>query len=150
MKAKDSCVVTVRVAHLRKHLLLGTLLLYTVALAVASLMPVSRASSFGATPVRRAINNLLHVPAYALLAWLWTVQLSRRSLGLGSQRALLWGGGIRGGHRIGPAVLHPRQKWDRRGSLAQRVRCRPRASYGASVRWLSGEDDASGRVGQCL
>ena len=55
-------------------ILLAACVLYSAALALMSLMPVSRGSALAATATRRAINNLLHVPAYGLLAWLYVAQ----------------------------------------------------------------------------
>jgi len=51
------------------------LVAYSAALAWASLMPVAQGSPLAATAARRAVNNLLHVPAYAVLATLWVVCL---------------------------------------------------------------------------
>ena len=47
-----------------------------IVLAAASLMPVRPGSPLGATSIRRTINDLLHIPAYALLAWLWCAQIN--------------------------------------------------------------------------
>ena len=38
-------------------------------------MPVSQASALAATAARRTFNNMLHMPAYGLLAWLCVAQL---------------------------------------------------------------------------
>jgi len=50
---------------------------YMALLAFASLMPVNPDSALGATETRRLVNNLLHVPAYAMLAVGWVVCLER-------------------------------------------------------------------------
>ncbi len=55
--------------------LISAVSLYTAALTAASLMPVGGDSALASTATRRFINNSLHLPAYALLAWLWTAQL---------------------------------------------------------------------------
>ncbi|MGD2174287.1 MAG: VanZ family protein [Candidatus Brocadiaceae bacterium] len=47
----------------------------TVVLAAASLTPVGRESPLAATPLRRGVSNLLHAPAYCLLALLWSATL---------------------------------------------------------------------------
>ena len=54
------------------------LLCYTTLLAAVSLMPVSRDSALAATAPRRMVNNLLHVPAYVVLAWLWAARIRCR------------------------------------------------------------------------
>jgi len=72
-----------------KAALLCALVGYSGLLAWASLMPVSRESALAATAARRALNNALHVPAYAVLGLLWIACL----------RA--WG---KGGHGIGWVV----------------------------------------------
>jgi len=50
---------------------------YMALLAFASLMPVNPDSALGATETRRFVNNLLHVPAYTMLAVGWVVCLER-------------------------------------------------------------------------
>ena len=54
---------------------LAALLLFTIALTFASLTPVRHSSALGATPMSRLINNLLHAPAYGMLAWLCSAAL---------------------------------------------------------------------------
>ena len=49
-------------------MLTAAAVLYVCLLAAFSLMPVSSDSALGATSTRRAVNNLLHLPAYAILA----------------------------------------------------------------------------------
>lgn len=51
------------------------LVILLAAVAVGSLMPVSKHSALAATELRRTVNNLLHVPAYAVLtlAWAWAL-----------------------------------------------------------------------------
>jgi len=55
-------------------LMLFGVIAYSVVLTIVALMPISRDSVLAATATRRIINNLLHVPAYGVLAWLWIVQ----------------------------------------------------------------------------
>lgn len=59
----------------RDRLLPIVLVAYAVALAAASLVPVSVSSGLGATAARRTVNNLLHIPAYGALAALLSSQL---------------------------------------------------------------------------
>jgi len=60
-----------------KGLSAACLAAYMALLAFASLMPVSSDSPLSATETRRLVNNLLHVPAYAALAFGWIVCLER-------------------------------------------------------------------------
>jgi len=48
-------------------------------LALGSLLPVGRDSALGATSLRRRINDLLHIPAYAVLAWLASREIENRA-----------------------------------------------------------------------
>ncbi len=59
-------------------------------LAGASLMPVGADAAIDSTPMRQFINNMLHVPAYGVLAALWIIVLWGR---LGC-RAPLAGAGL--------------------------------------------------------
>jgi VanZ family protein len=59
-------------------LLLLAALAYTGLLAAASLYPVGPDSALAATATRRTINNLLHVPAYSMLAVFWMAALRAR------------------------------------------------------------------------
>ena len=54
-------------------------------------MPVSRDSALAATETRRMINNLLHIPAYGVLAWLWTAQFRAWLTSRRTYRTLLAG-----------------------------------------------------------
>ncbi len=71
-------------------------------LAAASLMPVGADAAIGSTPTRQLINNLLHVPAYGVLAGLWAVVLTgpgRRAPGAaailgGAALAVVYGGAL--------------------------------------------------------
>jgi VanZ family protein len=47
------------------------LALYMALLVTASLMPIREGSVLAGTPLRRTVNNLLHVPAYAVLSGIW-------------------------------------------------------------------------------
>ncbi len=70
-------------------LLVLAALSYTLMLAAASLLPVSSSSPLAATATRRLINNLLHLPAYAVLAWLWTAQFRAVTGRSGRNRVML-------------------------------------------------------------
>ncbi|MFO8006916.1 MAG: hypothetical protein R6V05_04180, partial [Candidatus Brocadiia bacterium] len=48
---------------------------YSVLLTAASLAPVGKQSPLAATESGRTLSNLLHVPAYAVLTWLWVCSL---------------------------------------------------------------------------
>lgn len=72
-------------------LLTAALVLYASALAAASLMPVSHESALAATAARRTVNNMLHVPAYGLLAWLWVAQFRAGSNRFSTRRFLAAG-----------------------------------------------------------
>lgn len=61
-------------------LLLLAAVAYTGLLAGASLYPVGPDSTLAATATRRAINNLLHVPAYSMLAIFWMAALRGRGM----------------------------------------------------------------------
>jgi len=86
--------------RLSRNLLVSALVIYSVALALASLTPVAAGSALGATAARRLINNLLHIPAYGLLTLLWiagfrgsvALRNGRRVLLKGAVAALLFGG----------------------------------------------------------
>jgi len=67
--------VSFRGRRLRVFFATVVLLFYSAVLAAASLTPVSPDSTIAATGARRAFNNLLHIPAYGLLALMWSVQL---------------------------------------------------------------------------
>ncbi len=51
------------------------LLAYMALLAYASLKPIEPRTAAAISATRRAVNNLLHVPAYGLLAVLWMLVL---------------------------------------------------------------------------
>lgn len=77
-------------AHWKSLLSVTALCAFTALLAYASLMPVARESGLGATKARRIVNNLLHVPAYAVLALLWMATLA--AWGSSPRSALAWSG----------------------------------------------------------
>ena len=97
--------------------LVASLVCYSALLAVASLMPVRSGSALGATPARRAVNNLLHIPAYGALAGLWYVVLSsggrrrrgRASVAFAALAAAAFGGLMEVGQAFSPG-RHP--GWD--------------------------------------
>lgn len=73
-----------------RALSIAAAILYCALLAYVSLMPVRAGSALGATPSRRLVNNLLHIPAYALLAGLFALSL-RHADGAMSNRRILAG-----------------------------------------------------------
>jgi len=70
---------SIRQEGIAQGLTLAAALAYTALLAWASLYPVAPDSALAATATRRTINNLLHVPAYAVLAVAWIVVLRVRA-----------------------------------------------------------------------
>ena len=52
-----------------------TLIVYSLLLAAVCLTPIGGDSPLAATETRRLINNMLHVPAFALHAWLCILAL---------------------------------------------------------------------------
>jgi VanZ family protein len=88
--------------RLWQGVLLAALLAYSTALAVGSLTPISRESELAATALHRAVNNLLHVPAYTGLTFLCAAALGAfratpsfgRDYALGAAAAVLFGGAM--------------------------------------------------------
>jgi VanZ family protein len=68
------------------------LVAYTALLAYASLKPISPEAADAISGTRRAVNNLLHVPAYAVLAALWTLLLRSAARSARRLRSILLGG----------------------------------------------------------
>jgi VanZ family protein len=67
------------------------LVLYSLALAAGSLTPVERDSVLAGGAARRALNNLLHVPADAVLTCLWIVLVRQLAPAASLRRACLFG-----------------------------------------------------------
>lgn len=65
---------------------------YMALLAYASLRPISPEAAEGISGTRRAVNNLLHVPAYAVLAGLWMLVLSKSDTPARRLHSILLGG----------------------------------------------------------
>jgi len=63
----------------RKRWIAALLWAYCAALATVSLWPVGPTSPLAATTTRCAVNNALHVPAYAGLTVLWALHLGAGS-----------------------------------------------------------------------
>lgn len=78
-----------RYGTMRQWALALALTAYSAALAVGSLSPVTRNSPLAGGPVRQALNNLLHVPAYAVLACLWFLTVRQLRPGATLKRAYL-------------------------------------------------------------
>ncbi len=85
--ATDNCQLT---THTWK--LATVVLAYTALLAYASLRPISPEAAEGISGARRAVNNLLHIPAYAVLAGLWILVLSKSDTLAHRLRTILLGG----------------------------------------------------------
>jgi len=93
---------------LRRTVSIAALVLYSLALAAGSLVPVQRDSALAGGAARRVFNNLLHVPAYGVLALLWVAVLRQsgrwwtfgRACFVGVGVAVAFGGAMEGGQRF--------------------------------------------------
>lgn len=62
----------------RRWAILLLLVAGSALIALGSLLPVLPGAALGGSSTKRIINNLLHVPAYAVLAILWSAVLSNK------------------------------------------------------------------------